>query len=69
MIDAAVNGGIVEKSGSWFSYGSDRLGQGRENAKQFIAENQAVYQEIETKVKAALGMMSDEEVSSPKDQS
>lgn len=55
LIDIAANYGIVDKSGSWFSYGSDRLGQGRENAKKFIEENPEIYSEIKGKVKAQLG--------------
>lgn len=54
LIDMAANYGIVEKSGSWFSYGSDRLGQGRETAKKFIEENPEIYTEIKEKVKAQL---------------
>jgi len=55
LIDIAANYGIVDKSGSWFSYGSDRLGQGRENAKKFIEENPEIYSEIKGKVKTQLG--------------
>ena len=60
LIDVAVNNNIVEKSGSWFSYGSERLGQGRENAKQFLADNEDVRNEINAKVRAALGMTFEE---------
>jgi len=56
LLDIAVNNNIVDKSGSWFSYCSDRLGQGRENAKQFLAEHADTSSEIMGKVKAALGM-------------
>jgi recombination protein RecA len=55
LLDFAVNNGIIDKSGSWFSYGSERLGQGRENAKQFIAEHDDIGAEILSKVKEALG--------------
>ena len=55
LLDFAVNNGIIDKSGSWFSYGSERLGQGRENAKQFIAEHDDIGAEILAKVKEALG--------------
>ena len=57
LIDIAVNHNIVEKSGSWFSYGPDRLGQGRENAKRFLEENQEVNDEILRKVKEQLNML------------
>ncbi len=55
LLDFAVNNDIIDKSGSWFSYGSERLGQGRENAKQFIAEHDDIGAEILAKVKEALG--------------
>lgn len=57
LIDMAVDHGIVEKSGSWFSYGADRLGQGREKAKTFLEENPEVLTEVSTKVKVKLGML------------
>ncbi|MEA3297781.1 MAG: recombinase RecA [candidate division Zixibacteria bacterium] len=56
LIDLAVNNGIVDKSGSWFSYGSDRLGQGRENARQFLADHPDIHTEIQNRVKDVLGM-------------
>ncbi|RKX27573.1 MAG: recombinase RecA [Candidatus Zixiibacteriota bacterium] len=61
LLDMAVNNGIIDKSGSWFSYGSDRLGQGRENARNFLESNPEVYAEVETKVQQALGMTPAEE--------
>lgn len=57
IIDVAVNHGIIEKSGTWFSYGEERLGQGRENVKRFLIENPDLYKEIETKVRKALGIL------------
>lgn len=51
VLDCGVNEGIVQKSGAWFSYGSMRLGQGRENAKQTLKENSDLCLEIETKIK------------------
>jgi len=51
ILDAAIDDGIISKSGSWFSYGDTRLGQGRENAKQFLLENPDLCQEIECKVR------------------
>jgi len=58
LLDLAVEAGIAEKSGSWFSYGSERLGQGRENARQFLEDNSEVFNEILSKVKEELGMTS-----------
>jgi recombination protein RecA len=60
LIDKAVDAGIVEKSGAWFSYGSERLGQGREKAKQFMVDTPEVADEVLQKVKIALGMVPDE---------
>ena len=56
LLDIGLENKIIEKSGSWFSYGEMRLGQGRENSKQFIADNPDLMQEIETKVRRSLGM-------------
>ena len=56
LIDLGVKGGIVEKSGSWFSYGDQRIGQGRENAKTFLKENAGVAWEIEDKIRASHGL-------------
>ena len=55
LLDMAVNYNIVEKSGSWFSYKSERLGQGRENAKKFLEENFPILDEIMQSVKEKLG--------------
>ena len=51
ILDLAVNLDIVEKSGSWFSYNGDRIGQGRENIKRYLEENPSVMEEIEAKVR------------------
>ena len=56
LLDLGVERKIVEKSGSWFSYGGERIGQGRDNAKRFLLEHPAMTGEIETKLRAALGM-------------
>jgi len=56
LIDMAADKGIIEKSGAWFSYGPDRLGQGRENAKSFLLENPDLFDEIFVKVQAELGI-------------
>ena len=56
LLDLAVDRKIVEKSGTWFSYSSDRLGQGRENAKNFLRSNPDTTQAIEDKLRAELGL-------------
>jgi recombination protein RecA len=56
LVDVAVEGDVIQKSGAWFSYGSHRLGQGRENAKSFLAANPVVASEVEEKVRGLLGM-------------
>ena len=56
LLDLGVKAGIVEKSGAWFSYGDERMGQGRENSKTFLKENQKVAIEIEDKIRAAHGL-------------
>ena len=62
LLDLAVDKRIIEKSGSWFSYAGDRLGQGRENAKQFLKENPDIRQIIEDRVRKELGLVREEEV-------
>lgn len=57
LLDLAVSQNIVAKTGAWFSYGDDRLGQGRENAKEFLSENPAIAEDIEKKVKEAFGLI------------
>ncbi|MGD1924979.1 MAG: recombinase RecA [Paracoccaceae bacterium] len=56
LIDLGVKAGVVEKSGSWFSYGDERIGQGRENVKQFLRDNPQVALSIEDKIRAAHGL-------------
>ena len=56
IIDMGVDTGIVRKSGSWFTYGDDQLGQGKENVRQFLADNPALAGEIEQKILVALGI-------------
>lgn len=56
LLDIGVKVGVVEKSGSWYSYGDERIGQGRENAKTFLKENKAVALGIEDKIRAAHGL-------------
>ncbi|MFK7881319.1 recombinase RecA [Roseobacter sp.] len=56
LLDLGVTAGVVDKSGSWFSYGDERIGQGRENAKGFLRENVQMALEIEDKIRAAHGL-------------
>ncbi|WP_333683927.1 recombinase RecA [Pontibaca methylaminivorans] len=56
LLDLGVKAGVVDKAGAWFSYGDERIGQGRENAKQFLRENSALALEIEDKIRAAHGL-------------
>jgi recombination protein RecA len=57
LIDLGVRGGIVEKSGSWFSYDGMRIGQGRENAKQFLVENKEIATKIESQIRQNAGLI------------
>ncbi len=56
LLDLGAQAGIVEKSGSWFSYGGQRIGQGRENAKEFLEQNPEVAAEVEQKIRANAGL-------------
>jgi recombination protein RecA len=56
LLDLGVKAGVVEKSGAWFSYGDERIGQGRENAKQFLKDNPDVAHAIEDKIRASHGL-------------
>ena len=68
LVDLGVKAGVVDKSGSWFSYGDQRIGQGRENAKTFLRENPDLAYEIEDKIRAAHGLdFGDEEPDSEDD--
>jgi recombination protein RecA len=55
LLDLASNHNIVEKSGAWFSYKGERLGQGRDNVKNMLKENRDLFERIETDVKLELG--------------
>ena len=65
LLDLGVNAGVVEKSGAWYSYGDERIGQGRENAKIFLSENEDIAYELEDKIRASHGL--DFEIPNPKD--
>ncbi len=60
LIDLGVKAGVVEKSGAWFSYNSQRLGQGRENAKQFLTDNPDTANEIETTLRQNAGLIAEQ---------
>jgi recombination protein RecA len=57
LLDLAANNNVVEKSGSWFSYKGERIGQGRENARQFLKDNKDVMAKMEAEVRKALGLI------------
>ena len=59
LLDLGVNANIVEKAGSWFSYNEERIGQGRENAKKFLAENSSVAMAIENAVRENAGLVAE----------
>ncbi|MEO9875675.1 MAG: recombinase RecA [Anderseniella sp.] len=59
LLDLGVTGGIVEKSGSWFSYNGERVGQGRENAKKFLRENTDIATAIEAAIRENAGLIAD----------
>jgi recombination protein RecA len=56
VLDLAVEQGLVEKSGTWFSYRDQRIGQGRDNARKFLKDNPKVLAELETTVRHAVGL-------------
>ena len=66
LLDLAAKMNIVQKSGTWYSFGEERLGQGRENVKNFLKENEDFYQKIETMVKQKLGMIPEAETADEK---
>ncbi|WP_220730095.1 recombinase RecA [Apilactobacillus zhangqiuensis] len=68
LVDMAVEQDIISKSGSWYSYGEERIGQGRENAKKFLQDNPDKMEEINKKVRAAYGMGGDDSESGEAEQ-
>ena len=68
IIDIGVKEGIIEKSGAWFSYGDERIGQGRENAKMYLKENENICNEIEEKIRKSYSINDDEIVEEAQDQ-
>ncbi|MBO4373572.1 MAG: recombinase RecA [Lachnospiraceae bacterium] len=65
LVDLAANIDVINKSGAWYAYNGEKIGQGRENAKQYLEENPAVFEEIDKKVRAHYGLI-DEEAEEPK---
>ncbi|HLR21427.1 MAG TPA: recombinase RecA [Tissierellaceae bacterium] len=60
VLDVGVNSGIIKKAGSWYSYGEHRLGQGRENSKDFLQENPEIFLEIKNKIREKYGLQNNE---------
>ena len=56
ILDLAVKENIIEKSGAWFAYGGGKIGQGRENAKKYLAEHEDICREVEVKVREKYGL-------------
>jgi recombination protein RecA len=56
VLDAAVEQGIIEKSGTWYTYKNERIGQGRDNARKWLQENAAALTDLEAKIREALGL-------------
>ena len=56
IIDLAIKGDIIEKTGAWFSYGDMKIGQGKENSKKYLLDNPDIYSEIIKKVKSFMGL-------------
>jgi recombination protein RecA len=56
LIDVGVEAGIIDKSGSWYSYSGERIGQGRENVKKFLKDNPDLYESMYLKAREALGL-------------
>jgi recombination protein RecA len=73
LVDIAAEAGIIDKSGAWYAYGKERIGQGRENAKLYLKDHPELAAEIEVKVKDLLGMKPgaaaapDEEAAAPEE--
>jgi recombination protein RecA len=60
LLDLGVAQSLIEKSGAWFSYKGDRIGQGRENARQFLKDNPDIRQGLDTELRKALGLLKPE---------
>ena len=67
LVDLGVKAGVVEKSGSWFSYDSQRIGQGRENAKTFLKTNPDIANKIELAIRANSGIIAEKILAAEKE--
>ena len=67
LIDLGVKAEVIEKSGSWYSYGNERIGQGRENVRVFLKDNPDIATELEHKIRVNEGLLEDE-LLMPKDE-
>jgi len=65
LLDISAAQNVIEKSGSWFSYKGERIGQGRENARQFLRDNADIRQKIDAELRKLLGLVRSEEVAAP----
>ncbi|WP_420433243.1 recombinase RecA [Hyphobacterium sp.] len=68
ILDLGVKGNVIEKSGSWYSYDSERIGQGRENARKFLLDNPDIASAIESKVRANAGLIAEEMLVGPSEE-
>jgi len=68
VLDMGEQANIIDRAGSWYSYGDVRLGQGRENSKDFLSENEDILEEIEHKIKVKVGLIEDETVDNKEDE-
>ena len=68
MLDVGVEQGIIDKSGSWYSFDGERIGQGRENVKRFLAENADINDTIYAKLREKLGLAEASEDEAPKEE-
>ncbi len=67
LLDVGLEMGLVEKSGAWFNYGTARLGQGRENAKEFLRQNPDIGAELERQIRESLARFPDRDRSGTRD--
>jgi recombination protein RecA len=65
LVDLGVQHNLIEKSGAWYSYKGERIGQGRDNAKQFLRENSDVYKKVDSELRKQLGLVRPEPVAAP----
>ena len=65
LLDMGVDADIIEKSGSWYSYQGERMGQGRERVKQFFLDNPEIYNSLFERVRGAIGLVETEKDAAP----